>query len=155
MSRLQIETLDTSSPLLFEAALNLLVNAFAEQELQARKHLPSELQTIGGRFYRQFFIARQDSRIVGVSGIKAAEWANATHLLYLSAVAPELRGQGIGRALLQARLEWIEKHFASGRILVVSAKAKRFRDFGFSLVPKSGVDGRFLMMRRFARKNTA
>jgi len=151
MSKFHIETLDTSSPPLLEAALILLMNAFAEPEHYGQRRLREELQTQTGRLYRQFFIAEKEGRIVGVGGVKAADWASKTHLLYLSGVAQEHRGQGIGRALLAARIEWIERNFAAGRILVSSAKAKRFRDLGFTLVPKSGVDGRFLMMRRFQR----
>lgn len=151
MSKFQIEMLDTSSAPLVEAALVLLVNAFAEPEHYGQRRLQDELQAVDGRLYRQFFIAQKAGKIVGIGGVKAADWASKTHLLYLSAVAQEHRDQGIGRALLGARIEWIEKNFTSGRILVSSAKAKRFRDHGFMLVPKSGVDGRYLMLRRFAR----
>lgn len=68
---------------------------------------------------------------------------------YLSAVAPTHRRQGIGRALVEARIEWVERHFDSGRILVSSAKNKRFRELGFVPVPKSNIEGRQLLMRRF------
>lgn len=149
MSKFRIETLDTSSQILVDTAVNLLVNAFAKPEHYGTQRLHEEIQTLTGLFYRQFFVAEKDGKIIGVGGVKAAEWATRTHLLYLSAVAPEQRGQGIGRALLKARVDWIVENFTSGRILVSSAKAKRFRDMGFTLIPKSGVDGRFLMMRRF------
>jgi GNAT superfamily N-acetyltransferase len=149
MSKLRIETLDTTSRVLVEAAVTLLVNAFAKPDYYGLPRLQEEIQTLTGLFYRQFFIAQKDGKIIGVGGVKAAEWASRTHLLYLSAVAPEYRGQGIGRALLKARLDWIEDNFTAGRILVSSAKAKRFRDLGFTLIPKSGLDGRFLMIRRF------
>lgn len=149
MPKLRVETLDSSSPLLVEAAVTLLVNAFAKPEHYGRPRLQEEIQTLTGPFYRQFFVAVSDGKIVGVGGAKAADWASQTHLLYLSAVAPEHRGQGIGRALLKTRIAWIEEHFTTGRMLVSSAKAKRFRELGFSLVPKSGVDGRYLMLRRF------
>lgn len=149
MSKIRIETLDTSSRVLVDAAVNLLVNAFAKPDHYGPQRLNDEIQTLTGTFYRQFFVAQIDGKIIGVGGVKGAEWASRTHLLYLSAVAPEHRGQGIGRALLKARLDWIESNFTAGRILVSSAKAKRFRDLGFSLIPKSGIDGRFLMIRRF------
>ena len=75
----------------------------------------------------QFFIATKGRQIVGVAGVKAADWALKTHLLYLSAVAPEMRGKGVGRALLDARLEWIKRKFDSGRVLVLTARTANQR----------------------------
>jgi GNAT superfamily N-acetyltransferase len=149
MSNLRIETLDTTSQVLVEAAVTLLVNAFAKPDRYGPQRLHEEVRNLTGLFYRQFFVAQKDGKIIGVGGVKAAEWARRTHLLYLSAVAQEHRGQGIARALLKARLDWIETNFTGGRILVSSTKARRFRDLGFTLVPQSGIDGNFLMMRRF------
>lgn len=149
MSKIRIETLDTTSQLLVDAAVTLLVNAFAKPDYYGPQRLHEEIRTLTDVFYRQFFVARKDGKIIGIGGVKAADWATRTHLLYLSAVAPEHRGQGIGRALLKTRLDWIFENFTSGRILVSSSKTKRFKEMGFALVPKSGVDGRYLMMRRF------
>jgi GNAT superfamily N-acetyltransferase len=147
----RIDTLDASSPLLLEACVTLLVNAFAKPERYSAQRLNEELHEDSSVFYRKFYVAVANGVIVGVGGIKAADWASNTHLLYLSAVAPEFRGQGIGRALLKARVEWVEKNFESGRILVSSTKAKRFHEFGFVDIRKSIVEGRHLMMRRFGR----
>ena len=149
MAKYRIDTLDATSPLLLEACVTLLVNAFAKPERYSAQRLYEELRGDSSVFYRQFFVAVSNGDIIGVGGIKAADWASHTHLLYLSAVAPEHRGQGIGRALLKARIEWVEKHFAAGRILVSSAKTKRFYEFGFVDIRKSIVEGRHLMLRRF------
>lgn len=149
MAKYRIDTLDATSPLLLEACVTLLVNAFAKPERYSAQRLHEELRGDSSVFYRQFFVAVSNGDIIGVGGIKAADWASHTHLLYLSAVAPEHRGQGIGRALLKARIEWVEKHFAAGRILVSSAKTKRFHEFGFVDIRKSIVEGRHLMLRRF------
>ena len=149
MAKYRIDTLDASSPLLLEACVTLLVNAFAKPERYSAQRLYEELRGDSSVFYRQFFVAVSNGDIIGVGGIKAADWASHTHLLYLSAVAPEHRGQGIGRALLKARIEWVEKHFAAGRIMVSSAKTKRFHEFGFVDIRKSIVEGRHLMLRRF------
>lgn len=149
MAKYRIDTLDASSPLLLEACVTLLVNAFAKPERYSAPRLHEELRGDSSLFYRQFFVAVTNGAIIGVGGIKAADWASHTHLLYLSAVAPEHRGQGIGRALLKARIEWVEQHFASGRILVSSTKTKRFHEFGFVDIRKSIVEGRHLMLRRF------
>ena len=149
MSKYRIEPLDATSPLLLEACVTLLVNAFAKPERYSARRLNEELRGDNSVFYRQFFVAVSQGEIIGVGGVKAADWASHTHLLYLSAVAPEHRSQGVGRALLKARIEWVEKHFAAGRILVSSTKAKRFHDLGFVDLRKSVIEGRHLMMRRF------
>jgi GNAT superfamily N-acetyltransferase len=100
-------------------------------------------------FYRRFFIATHESEVVAIGGVKAADWASRTHILYLSAVAPERRGQGIGRALIKARLDWLEANFAAGRILVSATKLRRFRDLGFAELRHGRIDGKHLLLRRF------
>jgi predicted N-acetyltransferase YhbS len=87
--------------------------------------------------------------VVAIGGVKAADWASRTHILYLSAVAPERRGQGIGRALIKARLDWLEGNFAAGRILVSATKLRRFRDLGFAELRHGRIDGKHLLLRRF------
>lgn len=149
MPEYRIETLDTSSPVLTSAAVTLLINAFSQPERYSTKRLHEELSGHTPPFYRQFFVAANRGEIIGIGGIKAADWASNTHLLYLSAVSPEYRGHGIGRALVKARVDWVEANFRKGRILVSTPKAKRFQDLGFVDVRKGFVEGRHLMMRRF------
>ncbi|UCV07471.1 GNAT family N-acetyltransferase [Dechloromonas denitrificans] len=149
MGKLRIDTLDASSPALLESCTTLIVNAFADPVRYSAERVGHELRSNDKVFYRQFFIAVQDGEIRAVGGAKAADWAAKTHLLYLSAVAPESRGQGIGRALIKARIEWLEKNFPSGRIIVSTSHCKRFRSLGFVDIRKGTVDGRHLMLRRF------
>ena len=149
MSKLQIRALDVHDLLQLDAAIDLLENAFADPERYSRERIVWELLADNAAFYRQFFIAAKGRQIVGVAGVKAADWALKTHLLYLSAVAPEMRGKGIGRALLDARLEWIKRKFDAGRILVSTARAKRFRECDFSEIPDGEIEGRHLMLCRF------
>lgn len=149
VNRLRIEQLDIGNRPLVKASIALLVDAFEKGERYNEPRLEEELRSGNAIFYRQFFIASKGNAIVGFGGVKAADWASHTHLLYLSAVAQAHRGQGIGRALLKARIEWVEATFKLGRILVSSARARRFQELGFVPVPKSGIEGRHLMMRRF------
>ncbi|MBS1140248.1 MAG: GCN5-related N-acetyltransferase [Proteobacteria bacterium] len=149
MAKIRIDTLDTSSPLLVDASVTLIVNAFGDPERYGAKRVTQELTTTDPVFYRQFFIAMEAGEVLAVGGVKAADWASKTHILYLSAVAPERRGKGIGRALIKARLEWLEKTFKSGRVLVSATKTRRFRDFGFVEIRNSSLDGRHLLLRRF------
>lgn len=149
MSKLQIRALDIHNLLQLEASIDLVENAFADPDRYGRERIVWEMLAENAAFYRQFFIATRGRQIVGVAGVKAADWALKTHLLYLSAVAPEMRGKGIGHALLDARLEWIKRKFDSGRILVSTARTKRFRECGFVEIPDSEIEDRHLMLYRF------
>ncbi|MFZ1245651.1 MAG: GNAT family N-acetyltransferase [Azonexus sp.] len=149
MREIRFDTLDASSPALLEASVTLIVNAFGDPERYCAERVARELQGGDKLFYRQFFIAVEGGRIVGVGGVKAADWAANTHILYLSAVAPERRGKGIARALIKARVDWLEKNFSQGRILVSAARTRRFRDLGFVEIRNSHIDGRHLLLRRF------
>ncbi|UCV27886.1 GNAT family N-acetyltransferase [Ferribacterium limneticum] len=149
MPRIRIDTLDVSSAVLVDASVTLIVNAFGDPERYSAKRVTQELLTSDPVFYRQFFVAMDAGEVIAVGGVKAADWSSKTHILYLSAVAHERRGKGIGRALIKARIEWLEKNFKAGRILVSATKTRRFRDFGFVEVRNSNLDGRHLLLRRF------
>lgn len=151
MSKLLIRTLDVHDLTQLEAAIDLVENAFADPERYGRERIAREMLVDDPPYYRQFFVAIKGGRIVGVGGVKAADWAAKTHLLYLSAVAPDKRGQGIARALA-ARAEWLAKRFDAGRVLVSTTRTRRFREFGFIEVRGSEIDGRHLMLYRFQKK---
>lgn len=149
MGKFRIDTLDTSSEALLDTSAKLIVNAFADPERYNLDRVRRELCCDDPLFYRRFFIAIEDSEIVAVGGVKAADWASRTHILYLSAVSPAKRGKGIGRALIKARLDWLQSTFKSGRILVSATKARRFRDLGFHELRNGRIDGKHLMLCRF------
>lgn len=149
MSKLLIRALDCLDNGQLTASIDLVEAAFADPERYDRERIAREMLSDHPVYYRQFFVAIKGGRIVGVGGVKAADWAAKTHLLYLSAVAPEKRGQGIGRALLEARIEWVERRFGSGRVLASTTRTKRFRDLGFVEVKGSEINDRYLMLYRF------
>lgn len=149
MAKIRFDTLDPSSAPLVDASVTLIVNAFGDPERYSATRVARELQSDDPVFYRQFFVAMEAGEVLAVGGVKAADWSSKTHILYLSAVTPERRGKGIGRALIKARIEWLEKNFKSGRILVSAAKTRRFRDLGFVEIRNSNLDGRHLLLRRF------
>jgi len=152
VSKLLIRALDVHDMLQLEAAIDLVEKAFADPERYSRERITREMLVDDPPFYRQFFVAITGGRVVGVGGVKAADWATKTHLLYLSAVAPDMRGQGIARALLAARVEWLVKRFGSGRVLVSTSRSKRFRELGFVEIRGSKLDGRYLMRYHFRKK---
>ena len=97
---LQIVPLDPADSQALESAAALLVAAFNDPKRYDIERMQTEIQAIAPPFYRQFFIARLDGELVGVGGVKAADWASNTHVLYLSAVAEHARGRGMARALV-------------------------------------------------------
>ncbi|NJD25860.1 MAG: GNAT family N-acetyltransferase [Betaproteobacteria bacterium] len=149
MSKVRIERLDPDSPVLVEACTTLLANAFADPLRYGLERLHRHLLDRDPVFYHQFFIATAAGQVIGVGGVKAADWASDTHILHLSAVAPERRGQGIGRALIAARIDWVESSFPRGRILVSTSRPRRYRDLGFTEIRASRIGGRQLMVKRF------
>lgn len=149
MSKFRIDTLDASSEVLLDACATLIANAFADPERYNPERIRRELHCDDPVFYRRFFIAVENGQTVALGGVKAADWAARTHILYLSAVAPEKRGRGIGRALIKARLDWLKSTFKSGRILVSASKPRRFRDLGFRELRNGCIEGKHLMLCRF------
>lgn len=149
MGRIRIDTLDGSSNALVEACTILIENAFGDPERYSCDRVARELRSVDPYFYRRFFVAMEGGEVLGVGGVKAADWAANIHILYLSTVKPERRGLGLGRALIQARVEWVERTFPFGRILVSTAKTKRYRELGFVAIRNSRLEGRHLMVRRF------
>lgn len=130
-------------------SLELLATCFADRERYSVQRLAEEIKQTQMPFYRKFFIAEYQGIVVGVGGIKALDWASDTHALYLSSVAPTFRNRGIGKALVKARLHWLEKNFQSGRVLVSTQKIERFKSFGFKGMSQPSRDGRVIMLKEF------
>jgi N-acetylglutamate synthase-like GNAT family acetyltransferase len=133
--------------------VELLHGSFAGSDRYTVSRLNEELKPLSEPLYRQFFIAtahtKKSDRVIGVGGIKAADWASNTHILYLSAVHPEFRNQGIGKKLVRSRVDWIRENFSSARVLVSTPKIDRFRQFGFKQVSRSCDKGRAIMLMEF------
>ena len=152
MSKLRIDFLDRDSEVLLAECTTLIVNAFGNPARYDPCRVLSEIRANEPSFYRKFFVAMESGEVLGIGGVKAADWASHTHILYLSAVKPARRGEGLGKTLIKARVDWVRAHFPQGRILVSTAKTKRYQEFGFREVRNSQVDGRHLMLLRFKDK---
>jgi predicted N-acetyltransferase YhbS len=149
MDEVRIEELDWSDLERVGAARVLVVAAFENSNRYGEERVAREICESTGPFYRKFFVATRDGQVLGVAGIKGADWASNTHILYLLAVAKESRRQGIARALVRARLDWLLASFPSGRILVSTAKPRRFRGLGFRIATGSRKAGLWLMFLEF------
>lgn len=132
-----------------EAAVHLLVEAFDDPARYDEQRVRSELALAPNLFYRKFFVAYHGDEVVGVGGVKSADWASNTHILYLSAVAKAARGQGVAKALVQARIEWVRTHFVAGCILVSTRHRKRFSAHGFRPFREDETHQRALMVLDF------
>ena len=132
-----------------ETAVRLLVEAFDNPARYDEQRIRAELAPTPNLFYRKFFVAYRGDEVVGVGGVKSADWASNTHILYLSAVAPAARGKGVAKALVQARIDWVREGFAAGCILVSTTHKKRFAGYGFRPLRDDDAAGRTLMVLDF------
>lgn len=144
-----INPLDNSESGLCKAVNLLCSNCPSESERYAKTRLVEEVSPVDELpFYRKFFGAYDiDGTLIGIGGIKAAEWASDTHILYLMAVDIERRGQGVGSDLEMIRIQWMRENFLRGRCLVSTKHKKRFERWGFKSL--SEVDERHLMILEF------
>lgn len=131
-------------------AVNLLcANCPNESERYEKSRLVTEICSVNIQpFYRKFFGAYDlDGALIGVGGVKAADWASDTHILYMMAVDKAHRGKGVGSDLENIRIQWVRDNFPRGRCLVSTRHKKRFERWDFQTV--SEVNERYLMVLEF------
>ncbi len=149
MKTYTIRPLD-NTPEALAAAVNLLSsNCPSESERYERARLVTEINSVEEQpFYKKFFAAYDlEGSLIAVGGIKAADWASDTHILYMMAVEVEHRGKGVGSGLEAARIQWMRDHFSHGRCLVSTKHKKRFERWDFKIV--SEINDRYLMILEF------
>lgn len=149
MSTYTIRPLNQAGSEANEAVELLLRNCPCESGRYGKKRLVAELNLEPEPpVYSHFFGAFIDEiGLVGVGGIKATDWASNTHVLFLAAVEKAYRGQGIGTALEDARLEWLKSNHNHGRCMVSTRHEKRFARRGFKIMSK--LDDKYLMLLEF------
>lgn len=149
----QVAVLDDAESEKVIQTVEVLHGSFAGSDRYTVSRLTEEVKPAGAPLYRHFFIAtvktKAEERVVGVGGVKAADWASNTHVLYLSAVHQDFRNSGIGKKLVKARVDWIRTHFGSGRVVVSTPKIERFKQFGFRPVTRACDKGRAIMIMEF------
>jgi amino-acid N-acetyltransferase len=84
-----------------------------------------------------FLVGEEDGHIVGVVGIEACchEYA----LLRSTAVAPEWRGRGLGRRLVEQAIANAEAQGVQALYLLTTTAERYFPSFGFSQVSRDDV----------------
>lgn len=134
--------------------IQVLHACFSGGERYNVSRLTEEVKAQDMPFYRRFFIATakvgMKERVIGAGGVKAADWASNTHILYLSAVHPDYRNRGIGKRLVKARVEWIRSKFEQGRVIVSTDKLDRYKQLGFRNATKFCDQGRVLMVLEYS-----
>ena len=149
MKTYTIRPLDDTPAALADAVNLLSSNCPSESERYERARLVTEIHSVDEQpFYKKFFGAYDlEGRLIAAGGIKAADWASDTHILYMMAVEVEHRGKGVGSSLEAARIQWMRDHFAHGRCLVSTKHKKRFERWDFEIV--SEINDRYLMLLEF------
>ena len=85
---------------------------------------------------RSMLVARQDGRIVGSAALEI--YADGA-LLRSVAVAPERRGDGLGRELTEAAMELAREHGIPAVYLLTTTAEEYFPRFGFERIARTEV----------------
>ncbi|WP_066886806.1 GNAT family N-acetyltransferase [Dechloromonas denitrificans] len=149
MEDFTIAELDWNDQAAVATARELVIGVFDNPLHYSATRIGEEFAPALAPLQRCFFVAYQGGGMVGAGGIKSADWASHTHLLYLSVVLPAARGQGIGRELVKSRLAWLRQNNAHGRVLVSTVKARRFLGLGFRQLNRRDIDGKSLMFLEY------
>lgn len=149
MKTYTIRPLDTTPSALSDAVDLLSANCPTESERYEVSRLISEVCVIETLPFYKIFMAAYDSdeNLIGIGGIKSADWASDTHILFMMAVAKDQRGKGVGSDLERARIQWVRDKFSHGRCMVSTKHKKRFERWGFKVA--SEVNHRYLMILEF------
>ncbi|MDO5616662.1 MAG: GNAT family N-acetyltransferase [Cruoricaptor ignavus] len=117
-----------------EKLLNLLkLNVpkyFADSEIQDfENYLKDEIE--------YYFIVEIDDKIIGSGGINL-EKENKIAKISWDIIAPEYQGKGIGKQLLNHRINFIKNHFPTFKIIVRTSQIvyKFYWKNGFKLIEK-------------------
>jgi amino-acid N-acetyltransferase len=114
----------STSPEDLNAVLSLLADAALPQE-GVQEH------------FQRFLVARRDGRVIGSVGM---ERHGLSALLRSLAVAPEYRGQGLGRALVERLLREAREQGVKRIFLLTETAPEFFPKFGFRRIAREETD---------------
>ena len=112
-------------------ALAKIINDCAEYGLMLHRSLADLYENV-----RDFQVAVLSDTVVGVCGLKIV-WSNLAEV-YALAVAPEHRGQGIGRQLVLSCIDEAEE-LGIARLMTLTYEKKFFERCGFSVVDRQNL----------------
>ncbi len=99
-----------------------------------------------------FVVAEDGGKIVGSAGLEAY---GDTALLRSVAVAPEHRGRGVGRRLVESALTEARHRRLREVVLLTETAAPFFRRLGFQEVERAALDPRFAASAEFGEGSCA
>lgn len=108
-----------------------LINYHAERERMLHRSLESTYESV-----RDFLVSRRDGQVVGCVALSVS-WKDLAEIRSL-AIAPDCRGQGLGRELVLGAIEDARK-LRLERIFVLTYEVDFFAKFGFRKVEKDAL----------------
>lgn len=109
-------------------AMAAVLNDYAERGLMLHRSRSELYDRI-----RDFRVAAQDERIVGVAGLRVM-WANLAEV-YALAVAPTARRMGLGRKLVESTVE-LARELGIRRVFALTYERPFFERCGFEVVDR-------------------
>jgi len=108
--------------------VHAVIDAYARQGLMLRRPLTFLYESL-----RDLAVAAEDGRIVGVGGLHVM-WNDLAEVRAL-AVAPDLRGQGIGRRLVEFLVDEA-REMGLARVFALTYQREFFAACGFEVISK-------------------
>ena len=117
------------------------VRPATDRDLDAARSLlaASKLPAVGleDQFGEQYAVVEQDGRVVAVGGIE--RYGPRHGLLRSVAVAPSLRGKGLGELIVAERLAWARSVGLQDVYLLTTTADRWFPRFGFRAISRDDV----------------
>lgn len=130
-------------------AAEIVIGGATEADLPAIRALleSSGLSTIGvDEHWRTFVVAREGANVVGCGGAEAYQFAA---LIRSIAVAPDYRGQGLGRRIVRQLLDRLASRGLREFYLLTTDAEEYFRKRGFRTIDRDEVHPQILTSRQF------
>ncbi len=109
-------------------AISALINCYAEHDKMLFRSLAEIYENL-----QMFLVAEEDDTVVGCCALEII-WSDLAEIKSL-AVAPAHKGQGLGRALVEAMVEQA-RDLGVPRVFALTLEPRFFERIGFAVVPK-------------------